>query len=57
MTIKWTGTIKVKKKEGASVPVTYSLNVNANTVLHAIGEYYGVKKLKTDAPHWSYNGR
>ena len=57
MTIKWTGTIKVKKKEGTSVPVTYSLNVNANTVLHAIGESYGVKKLKTDAPHWSYNGR
>jgi len=50
-------TVKVKKKEGTSVPVTYSLNVNANTVLHAIGESYEVKKLKTDVPHWSYNGR
>ena len=57
MTIKWTGTIKVKKKDNTEVSVTYSPNVNANTVLHAIGDSYGVKKLKTDAPHWSYNGR
>jgi hypothetical protein len=57
MTIKWTGTIKVKKKDGSEVSVTYSPNVNTNAVLHSIGESYGVKKLKTDAPHWSYNGR
>lgn len=57
MTIKWNGTIKVKKKDGNEVQVTYSSNVNTNIVLHTIGESYGVKKLKTDAPHWSYNGR
>ncbi len=57
MTIKWTGTIKVKKKDNTEVSVTYSPNVNTNGVLHAIGESYGVKKLKSDAPHWSYNGR
>jgi len=57
MTIKWTGTIKVKKKDGTEVSVAYSSNVNTNTVLHTIGESYGVKKLKTDAPHWSHNGR
>ncbi len=57
MTIKWNGTIKVKKKDGGEVQITYSSNVNKNTVLHSIGESYGVKKLKTDAPHWSYNGR
>lgn len=57
MNIKWTGKIKVKKKDNTEVEVTYMQNVNSNTVLHAIGESYGVKKLKTDAPHWSYNGR
>lgn len=57
MTIKWSGTIKVKKKDGSESSVKYSSNVNTNTVLHSIGESYGVKKLKTDAPHWSYNGR
>ena len=57
MTIKWNGTIKVKKKDGTEVQVTYSPNVNTNTTLHAVGDSYGVKKLKTDAPHWSFNGR
>lgn len=57
MTITWTGKIKVKNKQGQSVEVQYMTNVNANTVLHAIGDTYGVKKLKTDAPHWSHNGR
>ena len=57
MEIKWTGTIKVKNKKGAEVSVPFKQNVNQNTVLHSVGESYGVKKLKTDAPHWSYNGR
>lgn len=57
MTISWTGKIKVKKKDGAEVEVTYSNNVNSNKELHFVGESYGVKKLTTDAPHWSYNGR
>ncbi|MGK0442709.1 MAG: hypothetical protein ACJA0N_002528 [Pseudohongiellaceae bacterium] len=57
MTIKWTGSIKLKKKDGTEAQVTYATNVNTNTALHAVGSTYGVKKLKTDAPHWSYNGR
>lgn len=57
MTIKWAGTIKVKKKNGIVVSVTYSQNVNTNITLQSVGDSYGVKKLKTDAPHWSYNGR
>jgi uncharacterized protein with ParB-like and HNH nuclease domain len=57
MTIEWSGTIKVKKKDNTEVSVTYMANVNANTVLHDIGASYGVKKLTTDAPHWSFNGR
>jgi hypothetical protein len=57
MTIKWSGSIKVKNKTKTEVQVSFASNANTNTVLHAIGESYGVKKLKTDAPHWSFNGR
>jgi hypothetical protein len=57
MTIEWTGKIKVKKQDGKEVKVNYMDNVNANTTLHGIGASYGVKKLTTDAPHWSFNGR
>ena len=37
MTIKFTGTIKVEKKDGTEVSVTFLSNVNTNTVLHPIG--------------------
>ncbi|MES2820460.1 MAG: hypothetical protein V4812_15920 [Pseudomonadota bacterium] len=57
MSIKWTGDITVKNKDGTEVSLTYDMNVNSHTALHKVGESYGVKKLTTDAPHWSYNGR
>jgi hypothetical protein len=57
MDITWVGTKKFKKKDGTEVEVTYMQNVNANTKLHQVGESYGVKKHKSDAPHWSHNGR
>jgi hypothetical protein len=57
MTITWKGTIKVKKKDGKEIPVIFKTNVKTNTDLHAVGASYGVKKLKSDAPHWSHNGR
>jgi hypothetical protein len=57
LTITWTGTITVKKKNATEVKVMFMRDVNANTALHAIGASYDVKKLVTDAPHWSYNGR
>lgn len=57
MTITWNGAIKVKTKDGTDLSITYSSNANANSTLHLVGESYGVKKLKSDAPHWSYNGR
>lgn len=57
MTITLSGTIKVKKGDGAEVVAIYMKEPNANTVLHTIGESYGVRKLKTDSPHWSFNGR
>lgn len=57
MTLAWSGTKKVKKKDGTLVDVPFHSNVNVNTKLHAVGLSYGVKKLKSDKPHWSYNGR
>ncbi|MBL1277711.1 MAG: hypothetical protein COB30_016650 [Ectothiorhodospiraceae bacterium] len=57
MTLTWAGTIKVKKKDGTEASLTFMSNVNTNSALHTVGESYGVKKLKTDAPHWSFNGR
>jgi hypothetical protein len=57
MDITWSGTIKVKKKDGTEVSITYNEDVDGNTPLHAVGASYGVKKLNTDAPHWSFDGR
>ena len=56
MTITWSGTMKVKKKDGAEASVKYMEKVNENTKLHEVGDSYGVKKLKDDAPHWSDDG-
>lgn len=57
MTLTWTGTKKIKKKDGAIVDVPFVSNVNLNTALHAVGQSYGVHRLKTDKPHWSHDGR
>jgi hypothetical protein len=57
MDITWEGDLKVKKKDGSEVSVAYMEDPNLNTKLHAVGESYGVKKHKRDAPHWSTTGR
>jgi len=36
--------------------IPFMTDVNANTSLHAVGASYGVRKLATDAPHWSHDG-
>jgi hypothetical protein len=56
MDITWTGTMKIKKKDGTEESVPFMASVNENKKLHAVGASYGVKKLKTDAPHWSQDG-
>lgn len=56
MYITWAGTINIKKKDGSSMAVTFMNNPNANIKLHQVGASYGVKKLATDAPHWSDTG-
>jgi hypothetical protein len=56
MAITWKDTIKIKKKDGTEESVTFMDDVNQNTKLHAVGESYGLKKLTSDAPHWSVDG-
>ncbi len=57
MSIAWTGTLKVKKKDGTLVEVPYVSDPNTNVKLHQVGASYGVKKLTNDKPHWSHDGR
>jgi len=57
MDIIWRGTITVKNKQNQDVAIPFVPDVNANRLLHAVGDSYGVRKLATDAPHWSQNGR
>lgn len=56
MSIIWNGDLKVKNKDGSEATVPFVENPNKNTKLHAVGETYGVKKLKNDKPHWSLHG-
>lgn len=56
MDIVWTGTIKIKKKDGTEDSILFMADANKNTKLHAVGASYGVKKLTTDTPHWSLDG-
>ena len=57
MDITWTGTINVKDKLGKTTAIAFNGDVNGNKALHGVGASYGVKKLVTDAPHWSHHGR
>lgn len=57
MDIIWTGDINIAKKDGTKLNVSYTENVKNNPELHHIGESYGVYKLDSDKPHWSYNGQ
>ena len=56
MDITWTGTITVKDKQAKDVAIAFLSDVNTNTSLHAVGASFGVRKLATDAPHWSFDG-
>lgn len=56
MTITWAATMKIKKKDGSEESVVFMSDVNQNMKLHSVGASYGVQKLATDAPHWSFDG-
>jgi hypothetical protein len=58
MRITWKGDLWIK------FPISFGLyeiksrpRNGKNKELHKIGAMFGVKKLRSDSPHWSYNGR
>lgn len=57
MDITWDGNLEVKTKEGKIVSIPFMKDANRNSKLHLVGASYGVKKLVTDEPHWSIDGR
>lgn len=52
--IRWDHGDDAASKAGA---LEMTRGVNANFALHEVGASYGVRKLRSDAPHWSLNGR
>jgi hypothetical protein len=56
MAITWDGDLHVLDKKGTEHVVPFMKKVNLNKKLHRVGATYGVKKLTSDAPHWSATG-
>jgi hypothetical protein len=56
MTIAWAGTLSIADANGARHALGAPRSGETNSGLHAVGATYGVKKLLTDAPHWSSTG-
>ncbi|MDG2535401.1 hypothetical protein P6144_17200 [Sphingomonas sp. HITSZ_GF] len=56
MTIAWTGTLRIKDKQG-KLRELGAPRSGDNPDLHKLGATYGVVKLISDPPHWSDDGR
>lgn len=57
MTISWHGTLRIARAgQDGTVAIRMGPRNGDNIELQRVGETYGVKKLRTDAPHWSING-
>lgn len=54
--ITWQGTIRIKDAQGRIVEIGSPQNGSSNQALFRVGASYGVYKLVSDPPHWSYNG-
>ncbi len=54
--ITWEGTLKIKDGDGNIVQIGAPRDSSNNTTLFDVGASYGVYKLESDPPHWSYNG-
>ncbi len=54
--ITWNGTLKIKNADGSIAEIGDPSNGSNNSDLFDVGSSYGVYKLESDPPHWSYNG-
>lgn len=57
MTISWNGTLNIARAgQRDSAQIRMGPRSGNNVELQRVGDTYGVKKLRTDPPHWSING-
>lgn len=56
MRITWKGKLRVARKDGTLVEIADAPRTGGNGSLHKVGKSYGVIKLVSDPPHWSYDG-
>jgi hypothetical protein len=54
--ITWEGTLRIKNGDGNIISIGAPRDGSSNVYLFDVGASYGVYKLETDPPHWSYNG-
>ena len=58
MTITWRGTLELTRPAPLLVRIESNPRSGQNRELHDIGwTVFGVRKLRSDPPHWSYNGK
>ncbi|NYT42897.1 hypothetical protein HZY97_19140 [Sphingomonas sp. R-74633] len=56
MTISWSGTLKIKDKQGKTREIAGTPRSGDNPDLQKLGAGYGAIKLLSDPPHWSDDG-
>jgi hypothetical protein len=56
MDIAWEGVLTITDANGVDTTVSALPRNGGNSALQAVANSYGVKKLATDAPHWSSDG-
>ena len=57
MTITWLNNLVIANGTGTTVTISSSPRAGAgNADLHLVGSSYGVIKLLSDPPHWSFDG-
>jgi hypothetical protein len=56
MSIEWTGTLRIKQKNGTRKAISSQPRSGLNHDLWAVGATYSVLKLPSDPPHWSSTG-
>ncbi len=56
MSIRWSGNLQIKKKNGTKAPINSLPRSGLNHELWAVGATYGVIKLPSDPPHRSSTG-
>lgn len=57
MTIAWNGGLRIDSASGVPTEIAMGPRNGDNPLLQRVGDSYGVKKLRTDPPHWSIDGR